>query len=56
LNRPVCFADSPLEHEELGLWQLALLVLVQGERRDLEYSLLWSSWPTDANIRAATMS
>ena len=40
-------ADSPLEHQELGLWQLALLVLVQGERRDLEYSLLWSSRLTD---------
>ena len=41
-------ADSALEPEELGRWPLALLVLVQGERRDVEYSLLWSSQLTDA--------
>lgn len=40
--------DSALAREELGLRSLALLVLVQGERRDLEYSLLWSSQLTNA--------
>ncbi len=40
-------ADSALERQQLGLLPLALLVLVQGERRDLEYSLLWASQLTD---------
>ncbi len=42
------FADAALKREELGLRALALLVLVQGERRDLEYSLTWASQLTDA--------
>ena len=41
-------ADAALEREELGLRALALLVLVQGERSDLEYSLTWASQLTDA--------
>ena len=45
---PQPHADAALEREELGLRGLALLVLVQGERHDLEYSLTWASQLTDA--------
>ena len=43
VSRTAPFADPALQRQELGVCALVLLVLVQGERRDPEYSLLWAS-------------
>ena len=41
-------AALPKRRDELGPRAIVLLVLVQGERRDLEYSLMWTGRLTDA--------